>query len=278
MEGVTHLNVRWRSLSDFKHFSSYLVGMLCFIQAIPVVYGQCPKRVQDHANACMADYSTQFQNMQSDRRKLFSGMDVEPLRAFCSGYKQSMACIEVLKRNCSNNSQEAYPKIDTALLNLKGARTALTDLCKDDNLYEVYARFRTCFVTEGPASEYCFTRIMNVSIQLLTTLDYKSTDELCSDMRQVMQCIKSNIELHCGMEASTIVEKLVRPMVRGSSQCSFIEIPMTVNDGENTTPTYKSGGRRSNTRDSGDNGTNFSHSRTLSCVYLILFLVVVLLC
>ncbi|ESO91223.1 hypothetical protein LOTGIDRAFT_153653 [Lottia gigantea] len=135
-----------------------------------------------------------------------------------SSYVQAMACIHNLKSVCP---KELYPKIQRSLVNLEGAKEGLQDLCFDDSLYERYARYQSCFMMEGDNSEYCFHKNLNTSIRILSTVESKSTHQLCTDMNRVVKCISFNINMKCGEHAAKLVELLVKPMVRHSTQCSY---------------------------------------------------------
>ncbi|KAL5013468.1 hypothetical protein ScPMuIL_007738 [Solemya velum] len=184
----------------------------------------CPSNVQQKAFSCFRDYSTQLLNMHKSSRKLFSGVDVETLRAFCSSYISAMDCIAVLKSNCP---EDVHSDIDFTLINVEGAYKELSELCHDDNIYEIYARHQTCFREEGDMSEWCYKQNMNISIRFMSKIDNRALEELCGDINKVQACIKPNIESKCGPEAVKLVEILVKPMIRGSTQCDYrVEQPL----------------------------------------------------
>ncbi|XP_046354394.1 uncharacterized protein LOC124133855 [Haliotis rufescens] len=182
------------------------------------VKGECPQDVKSQAYSCFTDYSSQYQNMQYSQRKMCCGVDVETLRAFCSSFVQAMQCLDHLKGRCP---AEKHKLIDQTKQNLKGAEQGLRDLCSDDNIYEKYARHQNCFALQGYVSEDCLTKYMNNSIRLMSKVNRKTIDELCRDMRNAMNCIKPNIQAMCGVEASKLVEILIKPMVRDSAQCDY---------------------------------------------------------
>ncbi|KAK3101399.1 hypothetical protein FSP39_003246 [Pinctada imbricata] len=177
---------------------------------------ECPSNPQRSAFSCFTEYNTQLLNMQKSRGTLFSGVDVEILRAFCSSYNRAMNCIRRLKSNCPENEQR---RIDVTLYNLEGARNELSELCGDDKIYEIYARHMTCFQSAGPYSEQCFEDIMNTTIRLMKRIDDKGLHQLCNDLHLTLRCIRSNIDLNCGKEAASLVNVLVKPMVRRSTKC-----------------------------------------------------------
>ncbi|KAK6175325.1 hypothetical protein SNE40_013813 [Patella caerulea] len=194
-----------------------LLLLSVIISVIPAVSATCPRDVTATAYGCFTSYSRNLQNMESSRRQLCCGVDVETLRAFCSSYVQAMSCIRRLKSDCP---ESYHSKIDVPLVNLEGAHEGLHDLCSDDFLYERYARYQSCFMLEGDESEYCFHKNLNTSIRILSKID-KTTHQLCTDMKKVVKCITYNINLKCGPRAAELVELLVKPMVRHSAQCNY---------------------------------------------------------
>lgn len=211
-------------LRFFENFTntlklSWIIEWIFIMQVFPCCFGNsCPSNVQREAFSCFSGYSTQLLNMQKSTETLFTGVDVELLRAFCSSYVQSMNCIEDLKVSCPLN---LHTKIDITLINFDGAKDELEELCRDDALYEVYARHMTCFLNYGSYSERCFEDTMNTTVRLMKRIDDKSLPQLCGDFRKVLNCIRSNIERSCGQEAANLVPVLVKPMVRRSNLCDL---------------------------------------------------------
>ncbi|XP_041377925.1 uncharacterized protein LOC121390219 [Gigantopelta aegis] len=55
----------------------------------------------------------------------------------------------------------------------------------------------------------------------MSNIDHKSVDELCSNVKKILDCIKPNIVRKCGSKAAKLVEVLVKPMIKGSTQCDY---------------------------------------------------------
>ncbi|XP_060072771.1 uncharacterized protein LOC132552601 [Ylistrum balloti] len=181
-----------------------------------VTDGLCPSKLKMHSFSCFGDYNTQFLNMQKSQRTLFSGVDVELLRAFCSAYLSAMTCINQLRTECGKDHHHV---IEGPLINLNGATDELSFMCKNDDIYEVYARHMSCYMSHGSYSERCFHDVMNTTSRFLKRLNWKSLDDLCSDLSQVLLCIKGNIGQSCGQEAASLMDVLAKPMVRSSTMC-----------------------------------------------------------
>ncbi|XP_048743894.1 uncharacterized protein LOC125657249 [Ostrea edulis] len=183
------------------------------------VFPDCPSPVQKYAFQCFTSYNTQMLNMIKSSATLFSGVDVEILRAFCSSYNQAMDCIENMKRLCPVS---LHRKIEVTQMNLEGAKPELSALCNDDNIYERYARHMTCFREYGAYSERCFEKEMNSTIRLMQWISEDDFYQLCSDLSRTLDCIKSKIARTCGPEAVQLVPILVKPMVRKSTKCDVL--------------------------------------------------------
>lgn len=50
----------------------------------------------------------------------------------CSAYKSTIQCIQNLKKDCPRQ----IVTIDKAFINLEGAQEELSELCRDDKIYE----------------------------------------------------------------------------------------------------------------------------------------------
>ncbi|XP_041348482.1 uncharacterized protein LOC121368035 [Gigantopelta aegis] len=191
--------------------------ILCVTAVVHVVC-DCPQDVTLQAYGCFTSYSTELQNMYKSRHKLCCGVNVEVLRAFCSSYVSAVACITSLKSRCP---RERHSQINKSLVNLQGSEKELAELCFDDNLYEQYAIHQTCFANEGFLTEHCFERFFNSTLRIMSRVRHGSMYDLCSNMRKIMDCVKPNILMKCGPVAEGLVDKLIKPMVRRSSECDY---------------------------------------------------------
>nr|XP_034307033.1 uncharacterized protein LOC117682773 isoform X1 [Crassostrea gigas] len=185
------------------------------------VYPDCPSPVQKYAFQCFTGYNTQMLNMVKSSATLFSGVDVEIIRAFCSAYNQAMVCIENMKEICPAS---LHRKIEATLMNLQGAKPEVSALCTDDNIYERYARHMTCLREYGAYSERCFRDGMNSSIRLMQWISEDDIYQLCSDLNRTVDCITSKIGRWCGPEAAQLIPILVKPMVRKSTKCDVMPL------------------------------------------------------
>ncbi|XP_021376520.1 uncharacterized protein LOC110465186 isoform X2 [Mizuhopecten yessoensis] len=201
---------------DRTYIFGSIIQIFTVISVVSVTDGQCPSKLKMHSFSCFGDYNTQFLNMQKSQRTLFSGVDVELLRAFCSAYMSAMSCINQLKAECG---EDHHHVIDVPLINLNGATDELSFMCQNDDIYEVYARHMSCYMVHGSYSERCFHDVMNTTSRFLKRVNWKSLDDLCRDLSQVMQCIKDNIGRSCGQEAASLMDVLAKPMVRSSTMC-----------------------------------------------------------
>nr|XP_022301835.1 uncharacterized protein LOC111109870 isoform X1 [Crassostrea virginica] len=185
------------------------------------VYPDCPSPVQKYAFRCFTSYNTHMLNMMKSSATLFSGVDVEILRGFCSSYNQAMICIRNMKKICPKS---LHQKIEVTQMNLQGAEPELSALCNDDEIYERYARHMTCLREFGSYSERCFRNEMNSSIRLMQWISEDNVYQLCSDLHRAVDCITSKIGRWCGPEAAQLIPVLLKPMVRKSTMCDVISV------------------------------------------------------
>ncbi|XP_060072767.1 uncharacterized protein LOC132552598 [Ylistrum balloti] len=211
-----------RLRSGFYHILIVVVSLLVTSQ---VGGTTCPQYVKTAASNCFSDYRTQLHSLQESDHALFSGVNVELLRSFCTTYNEALRCVQQLFDNCP---PEADAQITESLKNQDayGAHEELTQLCRDDMIYEVYARNQNCLQAVGGNSERCFENIMHTTVRLMQRIDSLPLQELCGDIKELIKCIKTGVLMKCSTEAAKIVEILVKPMVRRSTQCDY-SIPST---------------------------------------------------
>lgn len=193
-------------------YSKFLF-ILTFGWLVPLCRAECPRQnLQETALQCFNNFSTQKVHLDKSGSRLFSGIDIEVLRIFCSSYTDAMTCISNLIEFCP---EDKHREIKVALVNFSGMEQELQDLCTTNGLYEKYAQHMTCFMERGQKSDWCFDRHLNVTVNDLTQ------EDLCCRMREVTNCIENNIRQGCGAEASELVHRLVKPMVRRSGSCTY---------------------------------------------------------
>lgn len=213
MDGyTTNIRSRARFLRSGQAILPFVLSIFMFC----AVDGMCPSKLKMRSFSCFGDYNTQFLNMQKSQRTLFSGVDVELLRAFCSAYMSAMSCINQLRTDCG---EDHHVVINKPLVNLHGATDELSYMCQNDDIYEVYARHMSCYMSHGSYSERCFNDVMNTTSRFLKRLEWTSLDDFCRDLSQMLQCIKVNIGRSCGQEAANLMDILAKPMVRSSTMC-----------------------------------------------------------
>ncbi|OWF39324.1 uncharacterized protein LOC110465172 [Mizuhopecten yessoensis] len=251
-------------------FYPVLIVVVLSLQLASQVDGTgCPQYVKTAASNCFGDYRTQLHSLQESDHALFSGVNVELLRSFCTTYNNALKCVQQLFDDCP---PEADGQITESLKNQDayGAHEELTQLCRNDNIYEVYARNQNCLQAVGSNSETCFENIMHTTVRLMQRIDSLPLQELCGDIKELIKCIKTGVRTKCSEEAAKIVEILVKPMVRRSTQCDY-SIPST------TKKTIETHVTRAPTRDkteqyvSGDNG-----AAGIQCHWLLLLVLALL--
>ncbi|XP_033746639.1 uncharacterized protein LOC117331828 [Pecten maximus] len=223
IEGGTFRTAR-RLRSGF--YCELIVVVVVSFQLTSQVGGtSCPQYVKTAASNCFSDYRTQLHSLQESDHALFSGVNVELLRSFCTTYNEALRCVQQLFDGCP---PEADAQITDSLKNQDayGAHEELTQLCRNDMIYEVYARNQNCLQAVGSNSEQCFENIMHTTVRLMQRIDSLPLQELCGDIKQLIKCIKTGVLMKCSSEAAKIVEILVKPMVRRSTQCDY-SIPST---------------------------------------------------
>ncbi|XP_062604809.1 uncharacterized protein LOC134266606 [Saccostrea cucullata] len=210
--------------------------------------GTCPDDVKSQTKTCFGDYETKIAGILTPGNSIISGVDAENIRLLCTGFKYGEACVANLKSKCPLDSAP----IEEELLQLTLAEEELKVLCRDDSLYDVYARNRYCYEKSGIASEKCFRDVMNSSVRIITDLDQRSVTGFCGNVDTLLSCIGDALHAQkCSEESITQKDKLVRPLIRGSQECD--KSAYTVSS-QKTTPSQLQNGRQSGTK--GRDGTN----------------------
>ncbi|KAH3876441.1 uncharacterized protein LOC127868696 [Dreissena polymorpha] len=197
------------------------------VSLLPLCATQCPTnyRVQAATQECFREYSIQKVYVDRSERRLFSGIDIEILRAYCSAYLDAYSCVRQLMQSCPTSH---HKDIKTALASFADD-PELTELCKTHRLYELYAQYMMCFSDRGKKSDWCFDKEINSSVMHVYQV---KVQELCNRMVSVTRCIESNIRLGCGEQAAELVHLLVKPTVPGSGQCVYPLNPETTGTSE----------------------------------------------
>ncbi|XP_052260744.1 uncharacterized protein LOC127864894 [Dreissena polymorpha] len=183
---------------------------------LPLCSTKCPTsdRIQAATQECFREYSIQKVFVDRSERRLFSGIDIEILRAYCSAYLDAYSCVRQLMQSCPSSH---HADIKTAVTPFADEHE-LTELCKTHRLYELYAQYMMCFSDRGKKSDWCFDKEINSSVMHLHQVEVQ---ELCNRLVSVTRCIESNIRLGCGEQAAELVHLLVKPTVPGSGQCVY---------------------------------------------------------
>ncbi|XP_061195200.1 uncharacterized protein LOC133203437 [Saccostrea echinata] len=229
--------------------------------------GTCPGDVKGQIKNCFRDYEMKIEGILTPGNSIISGVDAENIRLLCTGFKYGEACVASLKSKCLQDTAI----IEAELLKLTLAEEELKLLCRDDSLYDVYARNRYCYEKSGIANEKCFRDVMNSSVRIITDLDQRSVTGFCGDVDSLLNCIGGALHAEqCSKESITQKDKLVRPLIRGSQECD--KSAYTVSS-QKTTPSQLQNGRQSGTK--GSDGTNTADyclaNRTLILSLLVVF-------
>ncbi|KAH3876424.1 uncharacterized protein LOC127868688 isoform X2 [Dreissena polymorpha] len=210
--------VTLKSLCTFCRINVFLIAV-CLL---PICAALCPTsdRVQAATQECFREYSIQKVYVDRGERRLYSGVDIEILRAYCSAYLDAFNCVRQLLQSCPTS----HHKDIKAALTPFADDPELTELCKTHRLYELYAQYMICFSDRGKKSDWCFDKEISSSVMHVYQVDVQ---ELCNRMLSVTRCIESNIRLGCGEQAADLVHLLVKPTVPGSGQCVYPLYPET---------------------------------------------------
>lgn len=171
--------------------------------------------LKNDAAACFRPYNTQKHNVDRSDQKLFSGINIEILRAYCSSYLDAMQCVSRLLTGCPASSQR---EVEETLVSYNGIQEELTDLCTTQRLYELYSQHMGCFSSRGEKSEWCYKSKLNNTVQNIYSTP---SEEFCSQVRDATFCIENNIRQGCGEQAKELVHLLVKPTISGSAQCKY---------------------------------------------------------
>ncbi|XP_045164340.2 uncharacterized protein LOC123528584 [Mercenaria mercenaria] len=239
------------------------------------VVAQCPdvETLKSDAEACFRPYSTQKLYLDRNDQKLFSGIDIEILRAYCSSYLKAMQCVSKLLKDCPQSSQK---QVEEAIVNYNGIQEELTDLCTTQRLYELYAQYMTCYSTRGQKSEWCYKSKLNNTVPNIYT---QPTEQFCRRVQEATFCIENNIRQGCGEQAKELVHLLVTPTISGSAQCKYNIVE------EKTPQTMKTvdsggGGASKPSERATSSQSNNSHSSAANCSanYILLSISLYLSC
>lgn len=214
-------------MSTVVHIFSILdkLKLLFFFIYFPYfVSAICPNDVQNRAKACFREYDMKIGGILRPGESIISGVDAENIRVLCTELKSGIACINELKSNCPQDNAI----IEAELVQIPLAIHELGMLCRDDSLYEVYARNRICFERSGAGNEKCFKDVMNTTVRIITDLDRTYIIKYCSEVDRLLSCIGKSLEdQHCGPEAITLKDKLARTLIRGSQGCDKVSSQKT---------------------------------------------------
>lgn len=212
-------------MSTVVHIFSILdkLKLLFFFIYFPYfVSAICPNDVQNRAKACFREYDMKIGGILRPGESIISGVDAENIRVLCTELKSGIACINELKSNCPQDNAI----IEAELVQIPLAIHELGMLCRDDSLYEVYARNRICFERSGAGNEKCFKDVMNTTVRIITDLDRTYVIKYCSEVDRLLSCIGKSLEdQQCGPEAITLKDKLARTLIRGSQGCDKVSLP-----------------------------------------------------
>ncbi|KAH3876442.1 hypothetical protein DPMN_000284 [Dreissena polymorpha] len=237
--------------------------VLSAVWLLPLCSTKCPTsdRIQAATQECFREYSIQKVFVDRSERRLFSGIDIEILRAYCSAYLDAYSCVRQLMQSCPSSH---HADIKTAVTPFADEHE-LTELCKTHRLYELYAQYMMCFSDRGKKSDWCFDKEINSSVMHLHQVEVQ---ELCNRLVSVTRCIESNIRLGCGEQAAELVHLLVKPTVPGSGQCVYplyIETTATSARNQVQRPTNRpSMGPSTSFKKA--NSTTTSHSNSVLCI------------
>lgn len=178
-------------------------------------FTECPENLRQTTTACFNNYGTQKSFVDRSEQRLFSGIDIEILRAYCSSYIEATLCIQRLKNDCPTSAEN---EIRMAINNYTGLQGEgeLQNLCRTKSLYELYAQHMNCYAQRGKMSDLCFDRSNVAGV-------YSSQwakEEICRRLQNATLCIENIIYKGCGEEAKELVHLLVRATVRGSRDCA----------------------------------------------------------
>lgn len=252
------------SILDKLKLLFFCIYFPCCVSAI------CPDDVQVRAKACFREYDMKIGGILVPGESIISGVDAENIRLLCTELKSGVACITDLKSKCPQDSAI----IEAELVQIPLAMNELRMLCRDDSLYDVYARNRYCFERSGAGNEKCFKEVMNSTVRIITDLDRSSFIKYCSEVDNLLSCIgKSLKDQQCNSEAITLKDKLTRTLIRGSLECD--KSAYTVSS-QRTTPSPSGNGRQSSGQGSRNrnSASNSLPNRTAISTLVLIFLLV----
>lgn len=206
--------ITWRSLFAFFHITC-VINLLCMFPLVTGTSCSDTEMLKKEAVACFRSYGTQKTYVDRSEQRLFSGIDIETLRAYCSSYLEAIQCVSKLVTGCPSSAQS---QVEEALVSYNGIQEELTDLCRTQNLYELYAQYMTCYAERGQKSDWCFESKLNNSMLSIYKLP---SPEFCGRIQEATYCIQNNIRQECGEKAAELVHLLVKPTVFGSSHCKY---------------------------------------------------------
>lgn len=188
-----------------------------------ICMASCPLDVQTYTTDCFGIYNTNLDHIQMTDQTFFLGVHIEDLRLLCSSYQAAVRCVRKLHDQCS---PEKHNDIRVALISLENTQTEPSQLCKDDNMFDVYARSQSCFTTNHDYSERCFKISMGMNVSSINQVTNKPLNQFCSELKSLNTCISNNTQLKCGKEAKSLVDVLIRASIKRSTECDNI-VPLS---------------------------------------------------
>ncbi|KAH3876431.1 hypothetical protein DPMN_000271 [Dreissena polymorpha] len=112
----------------------FIISLRAFSFQYGCCAAQCPTsdRVKATTQECLREYSIQKVYVDRSERRLYSGVDIEILRAYCSAYLEAFNCVRQLLQSCPTSH---HADLKTALAPFADD-PELTELCKTHRLYE----------------------------------------------------------------------------------------------------------------------------------------------
>ncbi|KAL4227107.1 hypothetical protein ACF0H5_015080 [Mactra antiquata] len=164
---------------------------------------------------CFQDYNLYKLNVDHSDYRLFSGIDIEILRAYCTSYTGALQCVSNLVKSCPKSTQI---KLEEELNKQKNIQEELTELCTTQRLYELYAQYMSCYTAKGRKTNWCYESKLNKSDH---NLHQYPTENFCIRVQETAHCIETAIRQSCGEQAAELVHLLVKSSISGSAYCKY---------------------------------------------------------
>ncbi|CAH1783318.1 unnamed protein product [Owenia fusiformis] len=195
-----------------------LLGMgVILLMVLSLSQATCPEDVPGESQECMAEYSESLRVREERMQNFFTGTDPETIRYICSKLADGSQCVRRLRQDCPKHK---HADISGALTNIP----SILPICSYTQFYEIYARHQSCYRRiEG--SNTCWDVYLHNREPLMPQVfngQERAIAQICGYAYTLLECVKKQVDRHCGEEAASLMDILVKSSTKVGDLCQFI--------------------------------------------------------